>query len=191
MPQESPSSPTQVDLDLALAFYAVLVQVARSSQTITYGQLVDRAKLAFPGNETVQNAIPVSAGRRLDFVRAFTNQRNLPDLSSLVVNKTTGECGKGFTRSFDPEEARTRVFAYDWQGVETEFTGEVATTRERIKPRKEITEEVAAKLMFEYFAANKAVLPISVRSFRTQIITLIMSGEKPSDAFAQALRGDA
>lgn len=80
MPEESPSLPTQVDLELALAFYAVLVEEASLRQTTTYGSLVERAKIAFPENETVQNAIPVSVGRRLDFVRTFTDQPQLPDL---------------------------------------------------------------------------------------------------------------
>lgn len=67
----------------------------------------------------------MSAGRRLDFVRAFTRQRDFPDLTALVVNKTTGECGIGFTRSFDPEDARTRVLAFNWEGVSEEFSGAV------------------------------------------------------------------
>lgn len=187
MPEESPSLPTQVDLELALAFYAVLVEVARLRQTITYGALVERAKIAFSENETVQNAIPVSVGRRLDFVRAFTGQRQLPDLTSLVVNKSTGECGEGFTRSFNPDDARAQVFAYDWQKVETEFTGEVAAAKERSKPKKKITEEAASRMMYEYFAANKASLNPSVKNFRGQIINAIISGVEPSEAFAQVL----
>ena len=94
MPEASSPVPTQTDLELALAFYAVLVQAARHRETLTYGELVDRARRAYPQNETVQKAIPVSVGRRLDFVRGFTNQRGLPDLSSLVVNKST-ERGRG------------------------------------------------------------------------------------------------
>jgi hypothetical protein len=187
MPTELPSLPTQVDLELALAYYAVLVEVARCCQTITYGSLVERAKMAFPENATVQNAIPVSAGRRLDFVRAFTNQRQLPDLSSLVVNRSTGECGVGFTRSFNPDEARAQVFAYDWRSVETEFTGEVAAAKERRKPKKEITEDEASMLMYKYFSENKAALDPAIRNFRRQIINLIMSGAEPKNAFAQVL----
>lgn len=48
-----------------------------------------------PGNTPVQNAIPVSAGRRLDFVRELTQQRALPDISAWVVHQGTGEVGAG------------------------------------------------------------------------------------------------
>jgi len=179
---------TPIDLELALAFYSVLVHQARRQETITYGQLVERAKEMFPSNATVQNAIPISAGRRLDFVRGFTRERRLPDLTSLVVNKATGECGVGFTRSFDPEDARATVFAHDWEGVSAEFTGAVAAARERSRPRKAITHEKALVLMSEYFMEHKATLSPSVRNHREQIIQLIMSGLTPGEAFAEVLK---
>ena len=188
--EDSSLTPTATDLELALAFYAVLVEVARKRQTVTYGELVELAKSTFPTNEVVQNAIAVSVGRRLDFVRAFTNQRALPDLSSFVVNKTTRECGVGFTRTFDPEEVRAQVFAFDWRDVSTEFTGVVAAARERAKPRKRVTANAAGKLMFEYYAANKVNLPPSVRDHRDQIIKRIMEVQV-SEAFTQATKGDA
>lgn len=188
MQPEPLPSPTSTDLELALAFYAVLVDVARRHETLTYGQLVDQAKAAFPGNETVQNAIPVSVGRRLDFVRSFTEKRQLPDLSSLVINKATGECGVGFTRNFNPQEARARVFAHEWQSVSTEFTGAVAAAKERSKPRRNVTEESAGQLMYAYFNAHKSSLPASVKNHRQEIIRLIMAGIEPSEAFAQVLR---
>ena len=133
-------------------------------------------------------AIPVSVGRRLDFVRSFTGQRQLPDLSSLVVNKTTGECGIGFTRSFNPEEARASVFAFDWRSVSTEFTGAVAAARKRNAPRKKRTEAAAAQVMYEYFTANKSSLPTDIKKYPPQILRLLIEGEEPSEAYAQGLK---
>ena len=190
MPDATLVSPTPVDLDLALAFFAVLVEVARSQQTVTYGELVARAKATFPTNESVQNAIPVSVGRRLDFVREFTRQRGIPDLTSLVISKSTGECGVGFTRNHDPQLARASVFAHDWQSESADFTGAIASVRKRSKPRKRITEDAAAKLMFEHYAANRDTLPPTVRQLRQQIIDRLMAGEEVADAFSQALAGD-
>ncbi len=187
MRDEESLSPTVTDLELALAFYAVLVEQARRHETVTYGQLVERAQAKFPSNEVVAKAIPVSVGRRLDFVRAFTRQRALPDLSSLVVNKTTGECGTGFTRSYNPEEARAKVFGHDWGAVSTEFTGAVSAARDRVKPKKALSHDQAACLMSEYYMANKATLPASVRAHREEIIRLVMSGVRPQDAFTQVL----
>lgn len=187
MPDTTPTAPTPTDLDLALAYFAVLVEVARSQRTITYGELVERAKTAFPANETVQKAIPVGVGRRLDFVREFTRQRNIPDLTSLVISKSTGECGVGFTRNHDPLLARASVFAHDWQSESTDFTGAIALARQRSKPRKRITEDAATKLMFAYYTANRSSLPPTVRQLRQQIIDRLMEGEDVAEAFAQAL----
>jgi predicted DNA-binding ribbon-helix-helix protein len=190
MSNEVPLSQTTTDLELALAFYAVLVEHARRRETLTYGQLVERAQDKFPSNEIVAKAIPVSVGRRLDFVRAFTGQRALPDLSSIVVNKTTGECGTGFTRNFDPEEARAQVFGHDWETVSTEFTGAVMAARERVlEPKKQaLNHDQAARLMSDYYMANKATIPAAVRAHRETIIQLMMSGISPQEAFAQVLR---
>lgn len=180
--------PTTTDLELALAYYTILVEQARMRELITYGQLVERAQSAFPGNAAVQQAIPISVGRRLDFVRDFTNQRNLPDLSSLVVSKSTGECGIGFTRSFDPVAARESVFAFDWQSVSTEFTGAVSVAARKVTmPRKRISEEKARRLMSEYFMLHRADLPAEVRTHRESILRLIMDGVEPSEAFARTV----
>ena len=126
---------------------------------MTYGQLVDLAKSQFPTNEFVQRAIPIGVGRRLDFVRAFTEQRGLPDLSSLVVNKSTNECGVGFTKNFDPAKVRAEVFAFDWRVVTNEFTGVLAASRKPAVKPKQVTVEAAAKLMYSYYTEHKATLP--------------------------------
>jgi hypothetical protein len=192
MSTEAPLSPTQTDVELALAFYSVLVEVARRrEEKLTYGRLVELAKSQFPTNEVVQRAIPIGVGRRLDFVRAFTEQRGLPDLSSLVVNKSTNECGVGFTRNFDPASVRAEVFAFDWSGVAKEFTGVLATARKQAAKPKQVTAETAAKLMYSYFTQHKAALPSSVKDHREKIIKLIMQGASPADAFEEAMRGDA
>lgn len=184
--------PTPTDLELALAFFSVLVEQARRRETITYGELIERAQAKFPTSEVVAKAIPVAVGRRLDFVREFTRQRALPDLSSLAVNKSTGECGVGFTRSFDPDRARSEVFAHNWAEVSEEFAEAVATVRERAlkpkKPKKPLSHDQATRLMSDYYFANRAALPTTVRVHRELIIRLLMSGVAPEEAFTHALR---
>jgi hypothetical protein len=103
------------------------------------------------------------------------------------VNKTTGECGVGFGRSYSPNEIRSEVFAFDWQRAGIEFAGEVNAAKARAKPNKKLTEDEATKLMFEHFRDNKASLPPSIKNFRREIISLIMSGVAPEEAFAQVL----
>ena len=184
--QEYKLSPTTTDLELALAFYSVLVEQARKRERITYGRLAERSKAKFPNNDVVQNANAISVGRRLDFVREFTRKRNLPDLSSLVVNKETGECGVGFTRNYDAEQAREEVFNFDWSAVSTEFTGAVAEATRRTKPTKKIKEGQALQLMSEYYFANKNDLPRSIAALRSEIIALLMEGYSAEVAFSRA-----
>lgn len=178
---------TQVDLALATAYFPILVQMAQAKETLTYSQLVEKAKQMYPKNELVQSAIPVSTGRRLDVVRAFTQDFGCPDLSSLVVSKGSGECGSGFTRSFNPEAIREEVFNFDWSSLKTNFDGFVTAVAEKIKPKKRLKPEEARKLMSDYYQANKAQLPSEIKEFREYIIEMISEGISASDAFSDCL----
>lgn len=181
---------TQIDVQLASAYYPILVELARHKQNITYGELVERAKAEYPNKPVVQKAIAISAGRRLDLVRLFTDERSLPDLTSLVINKGSGECGNGFTDHFDPVLTRQKVFAFDWSAVSSEFDVFVKQSEEAIKPRKKVKEPLAREQMASYFQANRASLPPSIRQQRELIVELIMEGFSPKEAFEQAQRSD-
>jgi len=182
---------TLTDVQLASAYYPILVDLARHKHCLTYGELVERAKQEYPDRSVVQKAIAVSTGRRLDVVRAFTEDRGLPDLSALVINKGTGECGVGFTKSFDPVATREQVFAYDWSNVSVDFDGFIKVTEAEIAPRKRVKESKALEMMAAYYRTHKDSLPRNVREHRELIIELIMEGFAPDQAFAQALLDDA
>jgi hypothetical protein len=176
---------TLTDVQLASAYYPILIDLARHKHRITYGELVERAKNLYPRKPVVQKAIPVSTGRRLDVVRIFTSERELPDLTSLVTNKGSGECGTGFTQHFDPEAVREKVFSFDWSGVSTDFDGFLKVTESAIKPRKKVTQQKALELMAEYYKDNRDALPASVRANREVIVELIMEGFSPEEAFSK------
>ncbi len=194
MPRESllgSSNITLVDVQLASAYYPMLVDLARHKHCVTYSELVDVAKTKYPDRVVVQRAIAVSTGRRLDVVRLFTAERALPDLTSLVISKTTGECGVGFTRSFDPKAAREKVFAFDWSKVTTDFDGFVKHTETSITPRKKVKEPEALALMSAYFQLHRDQLPQTIRKQRELIVELIMEGFSPEEAFTQAAAEEA
>jgi len=178
---------TQTDLVLASVYFPLLVKIAKSKELISYSKLVEHAKSIHSDNGTVQNAIPVSTGRRLDVVRMFTNQSNCPDLSSLVVNEGTGECGAGFLRSFNPEVVRKEVFDFDWTQVKTDFEGFITTIEKKIKPRKRIKEPKARQLMADYYVAHKNSLPAAIRNQRDYLIESIMDGVAVEDAFQDCI----
>jgi hypothetical protein len=182
---------TLIDVQLASAYYPILVDLAKHKHCLTYSELVERAKQEYPDRPVVQKAIAVSTGRRLDVVRAFTEERELPDLSALIINKGTGECGVGFTRSFDPVATREQVFAFDWTNVSTDFDGFIKVAEADVAPRKRIKESKALEMMSAYYMANRDSLPKSIREHRELIVELIMEGFSPESAFDQALRDDA
>jgi hypothetical protein len=179
---------TLIDVQLASAYYPILIDLAKHKHCLTYGELVERAQSEYPDRPAVRKAIAVSTGRRLDVVRMFTAERKLPDLSALVINKNSGECGSGFPRSYDSKVTREQVFAFDWSAVSTDFDGFIKGTETAIKPRKKVKEAQARVLMAEHYKQHKSTLPAEVRNHRELIVELIMEGFPPEEAFAQCLR---
>lgn len=175
------------DVQLASIYYPILVDLAKHKHCLTYSELVAKAKELHPTNQVAQRAIAVSAGRKLDVVRIFTAERELPDLTCLVINKGSGECGTGFTQYFDPVASREKVFAFDWSAVSTDFDGYIKHTETVITPRKRRKESEARALMSEYYQQHKDSLPSSVRERREAIIELLVEGFSQEEAFAQAL----
>lgn len=174
------------DVQLASAYYPILIHLATHKHCLTYSELVTKAKEMYPLKAVVQRAIPVSTGRKLDVVRLFTAERELPDLSSLIINKGSGECGVGFTQHFDPVAARERVFAFDWSTVSTDFDGFIKHTETTITPRKRIKKPEALKIMAQFYSENKETLPLSVRDQRDFIVELLMEGFSAEESFSQA-----
>jgi hypothetical protein len=184
-PSTSPpnANVTTVDVQLADAYYPLLVEIARDKKRVSYGELVAKAKLKYPDSTVVQKAIPAATGRRLDVVRLFTSARNLPDLASLVVNQASG-----VTRSSDPEAARDAVFAFDWNTVVTQFGGFIKQTEATTKHRKKVREPVALGLMSAHYLAHREALPERVRELRSLIVGMIMEGNTVEEAFERALQ---
>ena len=175
------------DIQLAAAYYPVLVDQAKHRQTITYGELITKAKQLNPGNTVVQNAIATSAGRKLSAVRKFTDAQDYPDLTSLVIGKGSGDCGGGYTKNFDPEEVRKEVFAFDWGSVFKEFDLHIKGLEKTTTPRKPRKKDEAIKLMSEFYFRNKKSLPPTIQSQRDSIIELLMEGVSVEDAFGQPM----
>jgi hypothetical protein len=135
---------THTDIDLAKVYFEILVAVAKAKpgQTIEYGELVALAKNTYPDNEAVKGATAVSTGRRLGTLRdKFTEPNKLPDLSALVVNKSTGNNGGVYTQTFDAEVLRAEISAFDWSTVQHDFDNFIATEKIAVKnrpPRREV-----------------------------------------------------
>lgn len=185
------SNLTLTDIELAKVYFELLVSLAKSNkgQTIEYGALVELAKEKYPSNVFVGGAIAVNMGRRLDALREFTKQHNLPDLSALVVNKATGKNGKGYTRSFDGDAVREQIAAFDWGSVQLDFENFIASEKlifeeRQIKKKKpkRIKEPEALQIWWEYYKTKKVEIGDISQDEKKAIVALIMQGYAPQDA---------
>lgn len=176
------------DVQLAAIYYPMLVNLARHKHCLTYSELVEQAKQANSDNPVVQNAIAVSTGRKLELIRIFFKERNLPNLASLIISKTSGECGSGFNDQLTPQQARTAVFAFDWSSVSTDFASFMVHTEKFVTPRTRRKRPEALKLIAAYFSQHKTSLPASIKEQRELIIELLEEGFSEEDAFTEAVK---
>lgn len=189
---------TETDAALAIAYYPLLVDLATRRRTITFKDFVELAKATYPHNPAVQNAIPVSTGRRLEFVRIFTALQDLPDLSAWV----TGQNGKNsstFERDFDPVKERRESAEVDWSLYQEAWDAHAVVLRkkaQKLKPRRQaearaMMAEIAAELRPRIEAAipNPNKLPYGqlVGPYRETILQDLMSGLDPQDVFENVL----
>ena len=178
---------TALDVEIASSFYPVLVELARAGRTgslTTYKELIERALQRDPHNMSLQSCIPLSVGRRLDVIRHFTDELGIPDLTCLVVNQDTGECGSGFTDHFDPEQARERVYEYDWSTVDAPFHLYAERSRAELK-RRPVKRDLAINLIAAYYKEHKSSLPKTISSHRDALITRVMGGQSVGEAFKE------
>lgn len=173
---------TTADIEIGRIYYGILIDRARSGRMLTYGDLVAAAKAAHPDNEFVQRAIAVSAGRRLEAVRVFTNQRGYPDITSLVVNASTGEVGSAF--GTDPVARRAEIAAFDWSSVGGQFGDFIIHLRAEVPvKRRKVKPDAAIRLIWEFYDAHRATLPPSLAIDRVRLQHMVMDGHAVADAF--------
>lgn len=187
---------TLADIALAKVYFEILVNFAKSNrgQTIQYGQLVAKAKELYPQNRFVAGAIATNMGRRLDALREFTSQHQVPDLSALVVNKVTGENGDGFSRSFDGEVVRQQIADFDWLKLQLTFDQFIELEMQALEQRelkarrpKKIKEDAAREIFYVFFKENQKNLPSLSYEQKEKIIELLIKGVDPRDAFSDVI----
>jgi alkylated DNA nucleotide flippase Atl1 len=91
----------------ALQCYQILLGLAHERKTITYGQLA--GIIGFEG--------PTALARILGHIMFWCSDNNLPHLTVLVVNQTTGLPGDGLSRSSDLNADREKVFNFNWYNL--------------------------------------------------------------------------
>jgi len=186
--------PTPTDAVLAKHYYPMLCELAKQQKLTTFKEFVNAAKERFPNVEEVQNAIPVSTGRRFEFIRTYTKKYNLPDLSAWVTNQS-GLNSTQYLADFNPEAEREATQTIDWDdyaGEWNDFIGTLQKATIKVKRRKEseaiaimATHALALRQKIEASIPNPKKLQYSklVQPFRAPILEGLMEGKDVEDVF--------
>ena len=186
--------PTETDVALAIAYYPMLVEICARQEMITFDQFVQNAKARYPKDQAVQNAIPVSTGRRFEFVRIFMELNGFPDLSAWVVNKA-GKNSPAFSADYDPDVERKNSASTDWSLYQSEWDAHVAELKKLSIKLKRRKPDEARKLMADFARRmrskieasipNKKKLPYTllIKPYREYILESLMEGKDIGSVF--------
>ena len=190
--------PTKTDYVLAKAYYPMLIEFAKNLQETTFQNFVENAKLKYPQSNEVQNAIPVTTGRRLEYIRIFTTRENLPDLSSWITSKG-GNNSDTYLADFNPALEREKTTEVDWDSYNEkweEYLKKLDKQTEKLIKRKEAE---ALKLMSKHAQKLeekiKALVPNPkklkyfelVTPYRQPILQDLMDGKDVEESFDDAI----
>lgn len=186
--------PTPTDAALAKCYFPLLVEINSKQEEVTFKKFLVMAKSKHPNNEAVQNAIPVSTGRRLEYVRIFTKANNLPDLSAWIVSQA-GTHGDAFLADFDPDAEREACKTADWSEYVDSFESYTAKLDKIAIKMKRRKKAECARLIGEFYLKVKDDLPNPknlpqvelVKKYRPSIEENLMEGMDVEMAFAVLL----
>lgn len=189
---------TDADAALAIAYYPLLVGLAGRRKTTTFKAFVELAKETYPDNPAVQNAIPVSTGRRLEFVRVFTARNGLPDLSAWVTNRQ-GKNSAAYEGDFDPDEERRRSAEVDWSEHQAAWEAHAAELRRRAARVRRRSHDDALRMMADVAMKMRPRIQKAIPNphnrpyaelvgpYREAILQDLMSGLDPEEVFENVL----
>jgi len=176
---------------MAELIYPILVKLAPRGKTITYKGMSDLVKEHHPNVPGVSRLHHRHIGRRLGTIWRFTDKYGYPHIGSLVVNKDSGECGRGVTEILDPVVERKKVKAFDWLAVDIGFdkyltkTKSEQTDRERKLVKR--TYDQAKELFFDFWPLVKDTCPVTSKimaEIRKKLIELVQNGHSPASAYS-------
>ena len=185
-------NPTSVDVVLAEHYYPLLIDLASKGEMVTFKDFVDMAKERHPDVHDVQAAIPVSTGRRFEFIRLYTREHDLPDLSSWVVNQS-GKNSDVYQADFDPTEERRKTQTVDWRQYEGDWSTYIKSMKE-FKPAvktKSLSEKEAQQIIADYYQSVRDEMPslagFSLSERREEMIAGLTAGDAVEDVFEKTL----
>ena len=100
-------APHMTRFERATQIWSILAFAARSRQVLNYGIL-----------SRMTGILPHHLGQFLEPVQSYCLFHNLPPLTAIVVQESTGLPGLGFSASENVALSQMRVFAEEWWGRE-------------------------------------------------------------------------
>jgi hypothetical protein len=181
---------TDLDKYLAAIYFNILVKLATIKRMVGYGELVDLSKELYPEDQLVQSGLSISSGRKLEVIQHYVHEYNLPDLTSIVFNQSTNDCGEGIGHD-NPSFLREAVFAHTWAGESENFLAYLGYEADEMiqlllaqaKVNIKITKKQAEAMMSEYNKTHGKNYPPKIRTQRDNIIRLLMDGVGVEQAF--------
>ncbi len=176
---------TTTDAHLARIFYSILIDHACNHPRlpIRYKRVLELARVAHPGDEVVQSAIPISMGRRLDVIVRFIQQHQLPPLTCLAVNESGHPGGSYRTVHGSWQADMDAVAAYDWAKWQGQWNIHIEATRKAAVPLKRRKEKEARELVHQSYLAGK--VPRLEYAMKEQLVALIRDGFSIEDALPE------
>ena len=111
---------TNVDIELAGYYFPVLCDAATNAHLHSYWDVIKEARSRNPITQALENARPISIGRRFEFIRLFTIDFNLPDLTSWSVNSKYMN-SREYWADFNPYIERTNSNQINWEAQKTDW----------------------------------------------------------------------
>jgi hypothetical protein len=188
------------DINLSRIWLPILMDVAKQGKKITYGDLIKAGVEYNPDNKYASGTIPQKAGNHLNVLRQLLRELDLPDISVIVVNKSTGEPGVAY--AFDVPTEQRKVYSTDWDShkseLETLFGAikyeEYDFSKKRVKKDKlpvRIKREDLKKINWEYWKENKNQYPKWFRGKNDEIVDLLSTGLSIEECYKKVLeRGE-
>lgn len=194
---------TAKDILIAQSYYPILISYAMEMRMLSYGLLTTIAKEENVDKPYMKAAIAVQVGHHLKALRSITKDEH-DDLSCLVVNKSTGECGDPYDVRFNAEEARKKIFEFTkWEDVLNKlgcekvelplaeiFGTSVPKQSNQVKNPTNSQVETAGKEWFDFYKLHKPIFDDVTQEQKLEITKNIAKGMSLRDAIKKVLNRD-
>ena len=113
---------SELAITRAKYFFPIMAELSENSETIFYADLVLKVKQKLPHIEKLAETHYRNVGRALQVIFDFIEIHGLPDMTAIVLSKSSGKPGGGYNSDLiQVEKEQAAVFNENWDEWEEEF----------------------------------------------------------------------